>query len=1002
MGSAANEKKITPKGGSTAFTLRIIFLLLIISIFVGPVTGFALQHCRISSHKAICKNSDPKLRAVPHDIPPTVTGIDLSVNKISKIKASDFKNLPHLKELYLDRNAISHIDTGAFADLISLKMLDLNGNKLGKLEDDLFDGLRNLTELRINSNHIEVVAPACFKSLTSLTFLDISHNGLKELKQVHFILQQLPNLKHLSICRNGLTNFKSQELTNGSLILTSLDVSQNPIEIFQITADIFPHLTRLAIGDTQGKKQIIWDVHNKTFLHQVSSLDVSGIYLAFDDMKTLLESVSSSLTILKMNNITLTLTKYRISQLVNISCTIPTMSKFLLQKNNLTFIHSSLFHLCVNVTELDVGDNKIKTIQDGAFRSIHGLRILTLSKNKLQFVPVAIRNLPTLSELDLSQNHISKLGCNDFANLTKLRNLNLYKNSITILKDCVFKDLIRLEVLKIHNNMISDMRNAFTNLSKLKQLHLNMNKLTVIKCGEFLGLNSLLNLSLHDNQIHTLENGSFLGLRSLINLLLQSNSIQTDGMKDGCLNDLVSLQRLDLGKNHIRYHSSSPLREPPFSHLSHLKTLAMPTQRLRGKSQLPCNILQGLTNLTVFSTRNCQLLSLPKDMFKYTPQLQKLDISSNDFPDLSLDLFSPIQNIKSLYISRIDLQSLDFLIEVNFTKLEFIQARENEFSVINEDVMDSLPSLLYLDIVKNSFSCDCNNVRFIQWAKDSNKTQVYGAYGFKCNHPANLKGMKLLDFDIHSCSVNTEFICFVTTTSTILLFMTGSLTYHFLRWQLTYAYYFFLALLFDTKKKNRQTPYQYDAFVSYNAHDEPWVIEELLPKLEGEQGWKLCLHHRDFEPGKTALSALHFHFVQCFTILWSFVANWRLFPFPVSTVLSWVCYPTGNTALYFHLYSRRCHYGTINLEELMRKRNSVVKFTERFVSSGRQIIDNITDAIYGSRKTICVISRQYLESEWCSREIQVARYCHLTLNTTPTLTHEAEMNLISSSAYTAC
>ncbi|GAA6236357.1 toll-like receptor 13, partial [Lates japonicus] len=69
----------------------------------------------------------------------------------------------------------------------------------------------------------------------------------------------------------------------------------------------------------------------------------------------------------------------------------------------------------------------------------------------------------------------------------------------------------------------------------------------------------------------------------------------------------------------------------------------------------------------------------------------------------------------------------------------------------------------------------------------------------------------------------------------------------------------------------------------------PWVIRELLPKLEGEQGWRLCLHHRDFEPGKP-------------------------------------------------------------------------------------IVDNITDAIYGSRKTICVISRRYLESEWCSKEIQVASF----------------------------
>ncbi|KAG7231271.1 hypothetical protein INR49_012102 [Caranx melampygus] len=147
----------------------------------------------------------------------------------------------------------------------------------------------------------------------------------------------------------------------------------------------------------------------------------------------------------------------------------------------------------------------------------------------------------------------------------------------------------------------------------------------------------------------------------------------------------------------------------------------------------------------------------------------------------------------------------------------------------------------------------------------------------------------MFELDISSCSVDIEFICFISTSCATLLFMVVSFTYHFLRWHLAYAYYLFLGLLFDTRHKNKHTPNQYDAFISYNTHDELWVIQELLPKLEGDQGWRLCLHHRDFEPGKP-------------------------------------------------------------------------------------IIDNITDAIYGSRKTICVISRKYLESEWCSREIQVASF----------------------------
>ncbi|ETE72216.1 Toll-like receptor 13, partial [Ophiophagus hannah] len=91
------------------------------------------------------------------------------------------------------------------------------------------------------------------------------------------------------------------------------------------------------------------------------------------------------------------------------------------------------------------------------------------------------------------------------------------------------------------------------------------------------------------------------------------------------------------------------------------------------------------------------------------------------------------------------------------------------------------------------------------------------------------------------------------------------------------------------KRKGQGTGYDYDAFLSYNTHDEKWVVDDLLPVLEKQYSWKVCLHHRDFEPG-------------------------------------------------------------------------------------RSILENIVDNIYASRKTICIISHHYLESEWCSKEIQVASF----------------------------
>ena len=844
MGPGVKENE-TETGGRKNVQLITFFFLLNISSLLAPTSGFALKTCRISYNIAKCDKL--QLKAVPRDIPSAVIGFGLSANKISKVLVSDFENLPFVTQLDLNRNLIKLIEDGAFANLISLNTLNLNNNKLAELGADLFRGLSNLTELRVGSNNISAVTETTFQPMKRLTFLDFSHNKLKHITKVKSILQHLPNLHTLYLQLNGFTTFHSEELTDSSLVLKYLDLSQNPITDFRITANVFPNLTWFKIGGDSAKTVMTWDVRNKTFLSRVSTLDISGLRMKLTDMKTLLWMVNSSLTSLRLNAM-----KTNLTALVQMSCTVPTLSVLQLRLNKLFYVSSDLFKLCVNVKEIYLTGNKIKSIHDDAFRSLHSLKILSLSGNKLSSVPFATRNLPSLLELDLSSNTITKLGCDDFANRTKLKQLNLYQNSITALSGCVFKDLVRLQVLKLQSNGLSDLNGAFKNpLPYLKQLLLNTNKLTAINLGEFSGLWSLQNLSLHQNQIATLKSGSFVGLTNLTDLLLQNNMITQKEINTGVFNDMINLRRLGLRDNHIKYYSSSSLPRAPFSRLIRLETLAIASQHGRGESELPRNLLQGLTNLLDFSVRDSHLFSLHKDMFYDTPQLTNLDISANELRDLSPDCFSQIPNLKSLYISRTMLNSLDYLTKSNLTKLEFVQSRKNDYSVVSKDVIKSLPSLVYADFQGNSFTCDCDNAWFIHWVQTNNKTQVFDAYNFECNYPEDFKGTKLLELDIRLCTVDMGFIMFISTTCAVLVFMLVSFTYHFLRWHVAYAYYFFLALLFDTKHKNKQPPNQYDAFVSYNTKDEPWIMRELLPKLEGEQGWKLCLHHRDFMPGET-------------------------------------------------------------------------------------------------------------------------------------------------------
>nr|KAG5711351.1 hypothetical protein BaRGS_006048 [Batillaria attramentaria] len=59
--------------------------------------------------------------------------------------------------------------------------------------------------------------------------------------------------------------------------------------------------------------------------------------------------------------------------------------------------------------------------------------------------------------------------------------------------------------------------------------------------------------------------------------------------------------------------------------------------------------------------------------------------------------------------------------------------------------------------------------------------------------------------------------------------------------------------------RNRKPPLQaqentqYDLYVSYASEDEDWVLAHLIPELEGRLGKKLCIHERDFVPGKNII-----------------------------------------------------------------------------------------------------------------------------------------------------
>ncbi|XP_063060764.1 toll-like receptor 13 [Engraulis encrasicolus] len=729
---------------------------------------------------------------------------------------------------------------------VTLTTIDISFNKITAIKIHNFQNLVHLEILNISHNNISCVERGAFRSLLSLTQLNLNGNHLIKITNELF---------------SGLTNLKVilMEFNNISTIAPSAFSIFSKLECVKLSGNNLRNITNLQPIFQRETLKELHIAHNNIAHFQSTDISNSSLHLQ------ILNLSSNPISIFRITtNIFPNLTAIDLS--------------FCFSVPNLEWkVQSTDFFR--NVWRLDLSGINIPSmdfILQTFDKSLSQLNLRNVTDLKAILKKACL--IPTLTELTLCDNGIT--------NITGVGN-----NFIFEINSCVCQNLRNLTELNLGSNYIGILRGAFKNgPPKLEYLNIGGNSLHSIKTDDFRGLTSLTHLVLHDNKIDSIEAGAFDSLTSLKTLDLQTNKITDKYLTPAIFSGLPNLSKLLLHDNHL--FRTKRYKTPPFCHLKSLEVLTVFSQtHSQISTYLPVNLLWNLTKLSGFWAQNVGIQSLDVNLFTNNAQLTALALSQNHFVFLSPDTFLPLRNLTKLHLRNSNLKTLDFALQAQLQNLRYLQISFNQISSFNYTIIQALPALQLLDMRGNTFTCDCSNEGFIKWVKMNNHTQVLAANAFRCNSPPNLIGTELLKLDVHSCSVDFGFYCYISSTSVVLLTMVTSLLYHFLRWKIVYAYYLFLAFLYDKKKKEpeKTTRFQYDAFLSYNLHDEHWVTGTLLPKLEGEQGWRLCLHHRDFQPGKF-------------------------------------------------------------------------------------IVDNIIDGIYGSRKTICVISQHYLESEWCSREVQVASF----------------------------
>ncbi len=833
---------------------RPLFLVCLLSCLLHQnlLLAFSLKSCVINySDKpdnlwVTCSERD--LTAIPDDIPRNTTTLDLNSNRLLKINKTDLRCLSKLLSLGIASNSISHIDDGAFADLIELRTLNMDSNQLTNLTGNIFQGLSKLTIVSMYGNHISYISPSAFQSLISIEVVILGSNHLHKMTDIAPILKQ-PTVNALLLGYNQFTSFQSDDLHFNVSHLKSLQLDMNPLRKFSITKDVFPNLQSLSL--CKCSRDIEWDVANKTFLGKLTNLSFSGTDVSLETYTAVLQT-TDSLQKLELNFIE----KWIDEGLIGIACQIPSLRTLDVAVNKLDIINDELLLSCSQLTELILSYNDLSELSEHSLRSMTQLRRLELHKNQLSKVPLALRGLAALENLDLSSNFINELNCLDFLGLTRLIELNLNQNHISKIQGCVFQNLNNLKGLNLGENFIFTFDNTFKeNLHKLESLNLHNNGLLNLEQGEFQNLSSLSVLDLESDTCYSLQDGAFEGL---INL-------RTLSLSPPFYNELVfrGVPQLEILTLHLTFNWNQKTftqnDEPPFSHLAKLKKLVVKVYDTHQMDIAP-DMLKGLKSLEYFMVEKFFMKSLHPDTFKHTPRLKGLQIIYSELSDLPPELFGPIPNLQALDLSNNKFRSLDFLARAKLSALSWLKLSDNVLSVVSETVLQSFPNLTYLDLTGNPLTCECSNSRLNQWMQSNNQTQVVNGHQYTCAFPVSQQGNKFLDFDIQSCWIDAGFLCFISSTLLIVLTLLSSFIYHFLRWHLAYAYYLFLAFLYDKKRRKKDGPYQYDAFVSYNTHDEGWVYRELLPVLEGEQHWRLCLHHRDFEPGTDAVPSLVFYF----------------------------------------------------------------------------------------------------------------------------------------------
>ena len=589
-----------------------------------------------------------------------LTTLFLWGNNISNI--SHLAGLTSLTRLRLDENSISNI--AAVSSLRNLTYLSVKENAISDIS--AVSGLTNLTQLLIGNNTISDIAPV--QNLTKLVWLDMPNNRISDISAV----QNLTQLVELYFQNNSVSNLSPLAANTGLGTDDELDVRGNLLSYPSIYTHI-PALqarnvyidfdNRLATapvkisGDTQQGNT--GATLTQPFIVEVrdgSSVVFAGVPVTFavtagggtlSATNTTTDVNGRAETTLTLGNTagtnTVRISVQGISQTITFTATATATPVVKVSPiiNRTPQVHSAIVsaltginsaadvteaHLAA-ITELDLSEQGITTLQAGDFDGLTALATLNLRLNNLTELPLGIfDDLTAITSLDLGFNRFTTLPLGIFDNLTALTELTIDNGRLTALPSGIFDDLTALTSLNLLFNQFSTLPvGIFDKLTNLTELGLSGQRIT-LPAGVFDNLTLLTKLNLANNEFTTLPVGIFDKLTNLTELGLYSNRLTT--LPAGIFDKLTNLTLLALNSNRL-----TTLPAGIFDKLTNLKWLFLSDNRF---TTLPTGIFDNLTSLRDLRLFENRFITLPAGIFEGQTQLQILHLQGNAVAPLPL------------------------------------------------------------------------------------------------------------------------------------------------------------------------------------------------------------------------------------------------------------------------------------------------------------------------------------------------------------------------------